>query len=464
MMTAVAFGLALSSATQLCVPGVPVGLSELILVCGIIVHILMGAVQGSNAPARFVPVMVLYVLATVPGFAVTLTTLGQTPCAVYGLLAYGWITLLLAYLHYGFDYGRQPLDRLAMMFVILSTVYFCVVLALAWFDPAAVDGFLVKSDSYVFAIIALLGVAVTMEIFYRPAYVLGLLIVVRGGGAEGRRRDTGDRQRGRTETHAGGAADQRQRRRSGPALNRAWYGGLVAVRRAVRDVWVAQQRDRVLNLRGAHRCGTVSRLRRGAMVEGAVVGPGDAARRHRGADVVPRHAAPPGDSARRLLQRRAALEHGTRLSASRAPTPVKVLRPRARGLSERHSMASAGARGADQVDRLRTAPAGAPGGGCRCAGGGLDNRPAVQVVRGLSIEHRGRGNRPDDRAGAHRRTRAGGGARPVRSAACESSSRCTGASPDGCRCPANGGVSSTLPGFGRGALWTTCQRYGSHAS
>ena len=246
MMTAVAFGLALLSATQLCVLGVSVSLSELILVFGMIVHLLMGAEQGSNTPARFVPVMVLFVLGTVPGFAVTLATLGRVPFAVYGLLANGWIALLLAYLHCGFDYGRQPLDRLAMMFVSISTVYFCLVLALACFnsaalylqdqvaelgldelvgpddfepvhlfvgfssDPnqlafyslvcaffalqlrermgtvaalvcfavAAAAGLLAKSDSYVFAMIALLGVAVTMAIFYRRANVLGLLIIV----------------------------------------------------------------------------------------------------------------------------------------------------------------------------------------------------------------------------------------------------------------------------------------------
>lgn len=77
MMTLVALALAVSSFTAFRLPGLPLGLSEFLLVAAIIVHIPLGfGIYSGNSPNRFVPFLAVLFAATLPGYITTLTVDG----------------------------------------------------------------------------------------------------------------------------------------------------------------------------------------------------------------------------------------------------------------------------------------------------------------------------------------------------------------------------------------------------
>ncbi len=139
MFFVIAFALAISTMTQLRLPGVPFGLSEILLILCMVLHIPLGhGIHGGNQPNRFVPVIFLMLVATLPGYIITLTSQGTVFFALYNLVASVYIVLLFTYLHYGFDHKQLDLDPLARMFLMFSTLYFVVVLLLVYLEPTVV--------------------------------------------------------------------------------------------------------------------------------------------------------------------------------------------------------------------------------------------------------------------------------------------------------------------------------------
>ena len=139
MMISLAFTLSTMSALRF--GNLPLGFAEIILILCLVVHLPLGhGVHGGNSPNRFVPVLVLLLLAMLPGYFVTLIQDGVVPYVLYNLIATVWVVVLFAYLHFGFDHGRGEIDQLARFFLFFSSLYFVIVLVLAWFDPPTVYG------------------------------------------------------------------------------------------------------------------------------------------------------------------------------------------------------------------------------------------------------------------------------------------------------------------------------------
>lgn len=182
-----------------------------------------------------------------PGFIITLNSEGLIDHALYSLVASIWILLLFAYLHYGVDYSRVDIAQLVNIFLLLSCLYFIVVLVLSVVEPSLVYlgddvaeritdarsaqdtedaaifrlvgfstnpnqiafhalvasvftvqlwkrngvmyslialtltlavGILGKSDAFLFAEVALLGVAVVAGIIFGRSYILALVVLV----------------------------------------------------------------------------------------------------------------------------------------------------------------------------------------------------------------------------------------------------------------------------------------------
>lgn len=139
MTAVIAMAFAISTFTAFRFESVPLGLSELIIVACLIAHLPLGfGVHGGNTPNRLVPFVTVLVFATLPGYVVTLSVDGSYAMAHHGLMSSVYILVLFTWLHFGFDHKVFSLDRLGQMFVVFSSVYFGVVIALAWLDPAAV--------------------------------------------------------------------------------------------------------------------------------------------------------------------------------------------------------------------------------------------------------------------------------------------------------------------------------------
>ena len=140
MLAVIALAFAVSSMTALRLPGLPIGLSEFILVVCMIVHIPLGfGIHGGNQPNRFVPFLFLLLVATLPGYALNITSEAIDQAgASYNLIAMVYVVLLFAYLHFGFDHGKFDLDKLVQLFVVLSALYFLIVIGLSQVEPSLV--------------------------------------------------------------------------------------------------------------------------------------------------------------------------------------------------------------------------------------------------------------------------------------------------------------------------------------
>ena len=136
MIFLVALAFALSSFTRLRFPGLPVGISEVILVGCIVAHVPVGlGIHGGNQPNRFMPFLFLMLVATLPGYFGTISSEGNLPAALHDLAAFTWVVVLFAYLHFGFDHKQVDLDKLVGAFMMFSSVYFALVIVLHFFDP-----------------------------------------------------------------------------------------------------------------------------------------------------------------------------------------------------------------------------------------------------------------------------------------------------------------------------------------
>ncbi len=245
---ALALSFALSTMTGLRFAGLPVGVAELIVLLCLVVHLPLGfGVHGGNPPSFFLPFLTVIFFAALPGFIITLNSEGLVDHALYSLVASIWILLLFAYLHYGFDYSQVDIAQLVNIFLLLSCLYFAVVLVLSFVEPSLVYlgddiadrlsdarsaqeredaaifrlvgfstnpnqiafhaliasvfavqlwkrngsvyslialalafavGFLGKSDAFLFAEVALIGVAIVAGIIFGRSYILALVIIV----------------------------------------------------------------------------------------------------------------------------------------------------------------------------------------------------------------------------------------------------------------------------------------------
>ena len=136
MIFLVALAFALSSFTRLRFPGLPLGISEVILVGCIVAHVPVGlGIHGGNQPNRFMPFLFLMLVATLPGYFGTVSSEGNLPAALHDLVAFTWVVVLFAYLHFGFDHKQVDLDKLIGAFMMFSSVYFALVIVLHFFDP-----------------------------------------------------------------------------------------------------------------------------------------------------------------------------------------------------------------------------------------------------------------------------------------------------------------------------------------
>jgi len=135
----IAIGFTLSTMTQFRVGGLPVGVAELLLISCMLVHIPLGlGVHGSNKPNRFLPVLFLLFLVTVPGFIFSFNESNEGAQALYDFIAWAWVIALFTYLQFGFDHTQIDLDRLAQLFLAFSSLYFAIMLALIVVEPELV--------------------------------------------------------------------------------------------------------------------------------------------------------------------------------------------------------------------------------------------------------------------------------------------------------------------------------------
>ena len=186
-------------------------------------------------------------VATLPGYFATVTSEGNVQGSLYNLVAFTWVVVLFAYLHFGFDHKQVDLDKLVAAFMMFSSVYFALVIVLHFFDPnlvyladnfgtaaesverrqdlnleyvlrlsgfasnpnqlslhclvvaffslqfykrngfaitafcftlAVVVGVMTKSDAFLFALIALVGISAFMGIVFNKSVMLGLVLIV----------------------------------------------------------------------------------------------------------------------------------------------------------------------------------------------------------------------------------------------------------------------------------------------
>lgn len=131
----IAFAVAFTSLTTLRFPNIPIGISELLILGCMVLHLpLSFGLHVRNGPRYFAGVVFLLVLATLPGYLITLTTNGTVDFALYNLVALTYVVIVVSYLHYGFDYRSVKFDHLLTFFIAFSMLYFIALFVLLGFD------------------------------------------------------------------------------------------------------------------------------------------------------------------------------------------------------------------------------------------------------------------------------------------------------------------------------------------